>query len=161
MYRAVIIAIGMGAAAFLAAGCGGGGGGTAAAVSQSTSATSNLTKAEFIKQADAICSKVAKEREAAIESWEEELPGGPAEAQKNFNDGLKEVVAPTLQQEAEELEALGAPVKDAALIGRMIGNLKQGSVAVAERGFKGAAGSSLPIYEKEAIAFGLTDCSHP
>lgn len=151
MYKA-IIAIGIAAAACLVAGCGSSGDATA---------TAAVTKAEFIKQADAVCSKIAKEREAAITVWEKEYPGGADAAQEDVDDGLEKVISPSMQHEVEELEALEPPAQDGETIEKMIANLKKGSTVIADQGVAGIPKSGIPQYEKEAAKYGFKVCQNP
>jgi len=151
MYR-LIMAIGMVAATCLVFGCG-----SAAEESSSTP----LTKAQFIKQADQICAKSAKEREAAAASFIKALPGGAADAEAHLDEGVKQVVAPSMKEEATKLAALAAPENDVAEVSRMIENLSKASEVLAEDGSKGLSGSSLPAFEGEASAYGLKICSNP
>src|SRR3954454_14053364 len=131
MYR-LILAMGMAAATCFALGCGSSG-------SEATSAP--LSKAQFIKQADGICAKAVKEREAAADSWRKELPGGAAEAEAKLEEGFKEVIAPALQQEAEELEALAAPEKDQNEVAKMLTTLSHAGQVIAQEGPRKALGS--------------------
>jgi hypothetical protein len=152
MYR-VIVVIGLAAsAALLALGCGGGG--------EESSATP-LTKAQFIKQADRICAKFTKKRNEAAASFLKDLPGGPAEAEAHFDQGLKQIVAPSMDTEAKELAALVAPEDDAAKVSRMIGNLSKASSVIAEKGSRGVRRSGLSSFESEASAYGLKICPNP
>jgi hypothetical protein len=147
MYRLIMV-IGAMAAICLAAGCGGSG-------EEATSAP--LTKAQFIKQADAICAKAAKDREAASEAWSKERSASSAETAAELEEGLKEVVAPALKRQAEQLEALAAPASDRAEVAHMIDTLASASEAI-EREPKQAFQSSIPQFEREAKAYGLKDC---
>jgi hypothetical protein len=151
MYRLIMI-VGLAASALLALGCGGGG---------EDSSSAPLTKAQFIKQADRICAKSNRKRNAAAASFIKQLPGGSAEAEAQFDQGLKEVVAPSMNREAKELAALVAPEGDAAELSRMIGNLSKASSAIAEEGVKGVRSSGLPAFESEASAYGLKVCPNP
>jgi len=120
-----------------------------------------LTRSQFIEQADRICSKYAEERKAAAASWLKKLPGGPSEAEKRIDDALSEIVAPSMKQEAAALAALVPPEADAARISQMVGHLQTASKTVAEEGSKGLSRSDLPMFEKEATAYGLKVCSNP
>jgi hypothetical protein len=150
MYRLIVL-IGVMASTAFALGCGGTG---------EESSSAPLTKAQFIKQADRICAKSTKERNAAALSFMEELPEGSAEAGSHLDEGLKQVVAPLMDREARELAALIAPEEDAAKVSRMIGNLSNASSDIAEEGSKGLRGSTLSTFESEASAYGLKICSN-
>ncbi len=147
MYRLIMV-IGVVAAVCMAAGCGSSG-------DEATSAP--LTKAQFIKQADAICTKATQEREAAADAWRKELPGGPAEAESKLEDGFREVIAPALKGQAEQLETLMAPEKDRAEVAHMVSTLSHASQMMEEEPKK-ALQSSVPQFEREAKAYGLKTC---
>jgi hypothetical protein len=151
MYRLITV-LGILATTFLAFGCGG---------TEEESGSTPLTKAQFIKQADRICAKSTKERNAAAAEFIKELPGKSAEAEAHVDQGLKQVVAPSLDRQAEELAALAAPENDAAKVSRMIENLSKASSVIAEEGSKGVRRSGLSDFESEASAYGLKICPNP
>jgi hypothetical protein len=94
------------ALAALIAGCGGGD-------ETTDSATVALTKAEFIKQGDAICKEASEDNEAEAEEYAEENGFALEKASKEqLEEAVAEVLVPSLNQEAEELDALGAPEGD-------------------------------------------------
>lgn len=149
MYKLIATIGAVAIAALLALGCGGGG--------EDEADASQLTKAEFVKQADAICGKFKKERKAAIVAWEKEFPGGEV-PEKQIDVGLAQIVAPSMKQEAEALEALGAPEGDEQEVAQMIANLSKGSRVIAAEGRQGIPQSGLPQFEREATAYGLKAC---
>jgi hypothetical protein len=94
------------ALAVLVAGCGGGD-------ETTDSATVTLTKAEFIKQGDAICKEANEENESEAEEFAEENGFTLEKASKDqLEEAVAEVLVPSLSQQAEEIEALGAPEGD-------------------------------------------------
>ena len=97
---AVLVAL-----AALVAGCGGGG--------DTTDETVTLTKAEFIKQGDAICKEANEENEAEAEEFAEENGFTLEKASKEqLEEAVGEVLVPSLNRQTEELDALGAPEGD-------------------------------------------------
>jgi hypothetical protein len=100
--RLIAVLIGVLAIAALAAGCGSSG--------DSTETTAALSKAEFIKQGDAICEKGSKQIEGEAEEFAEENnidTSKPTEKQQE--EVIATVVAPALRNQADELSELGAP----------------------------------------------------
>jgi hypothetical protein len=94
------------ALAALIAGCGGGD-------ETTDSATVTLTKAEFIKQGDAICKEGNEGNEAEAEEFAEENGFTLEKASdEQLEEAVGEVLVPSLNQQAEELDALGAPEGD-------------------------------------------------
>jgi hypothetical protein len=141
----LIMAMGI-VVACLIAGCGSG--------SETTSGP--LTKVQFIQQANAICTKVAEEKNAALAEWKGEFPGGVKEISVHYNDGLKEVLGPWMEREASELETITPPKQDEAVVDRMIKNLSKAGQTLAAEGEKALTHSSLPDFQREASAYGLT-----
>jgi hypothetical protein len=104
------------AVAMLIAGCGGGGGDT----------TEALTKAEFIKQGDAICKKGNLASETEVEEFAKKNGFKLEEPSKDqAEEVVTEVLVPNLQRQAEELDALGAPKGDEAEIDALIVSLEE------------------------------------
>jgi hypothetical protein len=86
-------------AGMLAAGCG------------SSDSAPALTKAEFIKQGDAVCGKAEKEKKIAIESFLQDSGAGPEKpltAAQN-EEFVTTAILPPIKVQVEELEALGVP----------------------------------------------------
>lgn len=148
MYR-LIAAIGIVAAvALLALGCG--------SASDGGETVEALTKAQFIKQADEACAEVAKKREAAARSWRKEHPGSLAT--EELNEAFKEVIAPSVKEQVEALQALAAPEADSAEVARMVDNLLKVSRDLEEEGVEGMGQPEVSQYEDEARTYGLKVC---
>jgi hypothetical protein len=142
-----IVGIGVATAVCLAGlGCGGGG------------ESSPLTKAEFIKQADAICAKVNKENTSEVAAYKKQhsitLRSGEAAVDEIFEN----VVVPSIRRQVEQLEALSPPAEDEEKIAKMIGHLSQAAESLAEKGFEGLGGSGFAPFQQEAVEYGLEDC---
>ena len=145
MYK-LIMGIGVVLAVGLAGlGCGGSG----------ETASASLDKHQFVKQANAICVKAKKKREAAIADWEKTQP----EENVDVDEGLQKVVAPSLKKEAEQLEALVPPAENEAAIDKLVALLSTGSEVIEEAGEKGFSRSGLDVFEQKAAARGLNACS--
>jgi galactitol-specific phosphotransferase system IIB component len=104
--------------AMLIAGCGGG--------DETTSdETVTLTKTEFIKQGDAICQKSSDQSEKEAEEFAKEndftLQSATSEQLK---EAVSEVLVPSLNRQAEELDALGAPEGDEDQVEEIIVSLE-------------------------------------
>lgn len=135
MYKLIIAGIGVLAVALLAIGCGGGG---------SDEATVQVSKAEFYKQARAICAKTQDtlQTELAAENIAAVYDEAPAQ----------------LEHEAEELEAISGPEKVEKEVGPLIANVLKASKLIAQEGEAAANAPSIRAYKEEANALGLSKC---
>lgn len=135
MHRLIIIGIGIVALALLAAGCGGGGG----------EATAQVSKAQFYKQARAICARTQKKLRAEFA------------ASKNPS-AVYTQLAPLLRREAEELEAIPGSEAVEEEVKPLIASVLKASDLVAKEGEAAANAPSLQAYKKEAAELHLEEC---
>lgn len=134
------------AIALIAVGCGGGsdsgsssdsGGGSDTA---SSSDGAPLSKAAFIKQADAVCSKGKKEVEAEFAAYlkKEKIEGigasgePKAEAEERKADVVTTIGVPAYQKQVDEIDALAAPSGDEATVEEFVEAAEEGVEAVEE-----------------------------
>lgn len=91
------------ALALVVAGCGSSG--------SSTESTSSLTKAEFVKQGNAICAKGNEEIEEGFEEFVKErgLSKTKAPAKGVQEEAVEQVLIPRISKEIESIRALGPP----------------------------------------------------
>jgi len=102
----------------LVAGCGGG--------DETTDETVTLTKTEFIKQGDAICKQGNDESEKEAEEFAEDNDFKLEKAsKKQLEEAVGEVLVPNLEQQIEELDALGAPEGDEDKVEAIIVSLEE------------------------------------
>ncbi len=86
-----------------------------------------LTKAEFIKQADAICRETDKKQETDLKTYMKKHPEKqPSKAGQERV--ITEVGLPPIQTEAEELDELGAPGPDTAKIAAIVSGIEEAVV---------------------------------
>jgi len=138
-------------------GCGGGG-----------DTTSDITKAQFVKKANFICADYSGKRH----TWGEEefnpkqrqgshVVGSPAtealeaELKELGEELLKGKFIPSMRQQQEDLESLGAPAGDEEKIETMLQNFEKGVDVLEERGFKGIFGDEFDQFDKESTNYGL------
>jgi len=164
MHR-LITAIGMAAAVCFALGCGSSG---SDGTSASETVSKPLTKAEYIKQATAICKENSKSRNADFGTWSKQYetePGGP---NAHFAEAIEEVVVPSVGDKVEELEKLRAPEADAEKLATMIDTLSQAQKNLEQTGQGGMVEADVQQFESEsakykrmATAYGLGACATP
>lgn len=103
--------------AALIAGCGGG--------DETSDETVTLTKAEFIKQGDAICKEGNEQSEEEAEEFAEENDFTLEKASdEQLEEAVSEVLVPNLNRQAEELGALGAPEGDEERVEEIVASLE-------------------------------------
>jgi hypothetical protein len=141
-------------AAFVAliAGCGGGDDTT-------DSATVTLTKAEFIKQGDAICKEGNEENEAEAEKYAEENGFTLEKASKDqLEEAVGEVLVPSLNRQAEELDGLGAPEGDEDKVEEIVVALEDATAEIEDDPSLVFEGKTLEEPNKLADAYGFKVC---
>jgi hypothetical protein len=103
------------ALAAIVAGCG----------SDDSETTEALTKVEFIKQGDQICEKANEQSETEAEEFAEENDFTLEKASdEQIEEAVAEVLVPNLNQQVEDLEALGAPEGDEERVEEIITSLE-------------------------------------
>lgn len=114
------------AAVVAVAGCGGGDGGAAA------SSPPPLPKAQFVKQANAICGRSGKEFTEGLTAFGEEHGDETATRSQSelLGEAAKVVMAPLFESRIERIEALGVPPGDQAQVDAYLAALEQGVSAV-------------------------------
>jgi hypothetical protein len=143
---AVLVAL-----ATVIAGCGGG----------DDSATSgSLTKAEFIKKADAICEKGNDSINTEVDEFAKEKGTTPEKMTKEQQEEfVEQVVAEDIRSQAEEIGDLGAPSGDEKQIEAMVEAVEDGAGEIEEEP-KVLFGKSNPLAEGTKLAkeYGLKVC---
>lgn len=136
-------------------GAGGGNG-----VSDGGSGSGPLTKAQFIKQADAICQKVPLKYEEARQKLESE-----AESDKKPKPSTAEInlaaAVPPLPEAAKEIEDLTPPTGDEAEAEAIVGALEAAAKGLEEKPNSELTGPKSPFaeFQKLTKAYGLQLCS--
>jgi hypothetical protein len=147
MSKRVAGAVVLAALALVAAGCGGG---------SDTSAPTALSKAEYVKQANAICREGQQKREAAVNEFVEEHEAKPGESR---GPELIEVVLPTLKETFDELSELPAPKGDEDTVAKIIEAYEE-PLGKIEENPGVALGYHKFFYRPDELAvdYGLEDC---
>lgn len=150
--RLIVMLAGVVAIASIAAGCGGS--------DESTETAASPSKAEFIKQGDAICKKgeEALEEEASEFAKENGIDKSkPTEAQQE--EVVREVVAPALLRQGEELRELPAPSGEEDEVEAIFSALEDGAEKM-EADPKGLLEGSNPVEKASKLArqYGFQEC---
>jgi hypothetical protein len=135
----------------LVAGCGGG--------DETTDETVTLTKAEFIKQGDAICKKGNDQSEKEAEEFAEENDFTLEKASDDqLEEAVSEVLVPSLNQQAEEIDALGAPEGDEEQVEELVVSLENAADEIEDKPGLVFEGEVLEEPEKLAQDYGFKVC---
>jgi hypothetical protein len=162
--RGVLAIVGVLAALLLVAGCGsdeddatGSSGG-----GEVTVETGSLSKAEFVKQANAVCAKNREQLERAVATFTAETSKTPAKPSEEPPEVafLEETYLPGFQQQVDEVSAIGAPAGDEKEIVAFLQALQNMIDTATEEPQAFIDGDvSLDKAAKLAKAYGLTNCA--
>lgn len=144
------------ALALVAAGCGGGGGGSDTAVAEAS-----ITKADYVKKAEAVCKKGEEELQADFATFLKEKENVKKATEADYAELLEKVVAPNITTEVEELGELDVPQGDASQIEAML-KARVDSIAIAESNPKAMVAKSEEVFgqaSKLAREYGLKACA--
>ena len=113
-----------------------------------------LSKAEFVEQADKICADGNQE----IRTAAEEFPAQPSD--EEVTQFAEEVLVPNIQQQHDDIAALGAPEGDEDAVQAILDALQEG-IDVVEQDPATLLSSDDPFGEASdlAEAYGLVECS--
>jgi ABC-type Fe3+-hydroxamate transport system substrate-binding protein len=152
------------AIASLAVGCGGGDS-TAGDTSTANDASSDvpaLTKAEFIAQGDAICTKTLEKNSANVQAFlsENGLGEGEAPSPEQEEELVSTVILPQFQAVAEELGKLGPPEGEEAEVEEIVTGIED-AVAEGEDDPSGVIGGGDPFEDvnEKAKELGFKSCA--
>lgn len=138
--------------ALLAAGVGGCGGGDDSTEADTTAA---LTKAEFVKQANAICAEGNKETDAIFAGFEK------GESKAEAETVIENEFVPSIQGQIDDIRALGAPEGDEATVEEML-DLAQADLDTIESEpgivISGEEEDQFADFAKIGHPYGLTEC---
>ncbi|HET7454465.1 MAG TPA: hypothetical protein VFJ76_02995 [Solirubrobacterales bacterium] len=144
-------------AAALLAGCG-----SDSSSNASATDAAPLSKAEFIKQADAICRHGKRAKDNAV-AGELEKAAGLSADKEAYAQALAKVVEiaviPVYSRTIEELGELGAPRKDEAEIAKILGKFEAGLEKAEAHPDKAVEASPFAPGSEAAVAYGLDMCN--
>lgn len=141
----------------LIAGCGGSDSSSTAATDGGSSTGdggSTLSKAEFIKQADALCAKNNTTMAKEAETFTPSSGAKPAEVEEEL---VTEIYAPGIGNQAEEIASLGAPSGDEEEVEAIVEAIEAGTETAEEDPSTFAQGAFAES-TKLARAYGFEVC---
>jgi hypothetical protein len=148
-FLAILMLLAISSAAI--AGCGDGGDDTG---------TASLTKAEYVKQANAICEKVQREMEAKFAEFvKRENAGHGAADPKAFKEEVANVAIPGLEKQIEELSALPAPAGEEEEVELILERQEESLEKVEEDPTFRTSGGLYEELNKPASDYGLSECA--
>jgi hypothetical protein len=148
--RGIALLVGVLALPLLVAGCGG----------DDSSSGPTISKAVFIKKADAICTGGNKRMEVSFAHFLEKNKNIKHPSKADFEELVGKVVVPNLQREIKEIRALGAPDGDEDKVDGFLTALEEG-LETAEGNPQVAVSSSQAVFgisSRLAKEYGLEVC---
>lgn len=144
-----LLAVGMVIALVALVGCG----------SDDDGGEETLTKVEFIEQGDKICEKAEKQAETEAEEFAEQNGFDLEKAtDEELEDAVAAVLVPALDQQAEEIDALGAPEGDEEKVEAIVAALEDGTATVEDDPSVVFEGSPLKDASQLAKDYGFEVC---
>lgn len=124
--------------------------------------TAPISKAEFVKQADAICAKTSQELIKAAENFSKEKRLAEEEPLTEAQIGeLSELALPIIVRQFEEIRALGAPPGDEEKVNAILAAAEKG-IAKGEQDPAAIYGADGGVFKKAnqlSSDYGLKKCS--
>ncbi len=135
----------------IAAGCGGGGNDDASSET-GTEASADLTKAEFITEADAICQQGGDQIDAAGQALGKNPT--PAETEAFAAD----TIVPNVQNQIDQVDALVPPAADQEQVDAILAAAQEGVDMIKSDPSLAVSGDPLSVANKLAQEYGLKVC---
>ena len=153
MKKASLVVLALVAA--IVAGCGG----SDDSGSETTEATVTLTKAEFIKQGDAICEEANEQNETEAEEFAEDNGFTLEKAtDEQLEEAITEVLVPSLNQQVGDIAALGAPQGDEEQVEKIVVSLEGGAGEIEDEPSLAFEGDPLKESSRLAKDYGFEVC---
>jgi hypothetical protein len=147
LYRWILAIIGLAAIAALGSGCGGSG---------EDEATASVTKAQFVKEADAICAERNKKWDASVASYKKKLQAENASLdEEHVGELISSSLVPLMKDELGQMEGLGAPAGDEESIDKMLGARSKAVAELEAEPLAVYSSESLNSFSSQAAAYGL------
>jgi hypothetical protein len=139
----------------------GGCGGSDSSAADVTVETGSLSKAQFIKRADAICEANRAQFTREFTAFAQKIQRSSKAAQEASNDDpVEKILIPNFQKDINEISNLGAPSGDEQEVGAFLEALGQRLEEIRERPtILEETVTPFAKAEKLAKAYGLTGCA--
>jgi hypothetical protein len=162
--KGVLAIVGVLSALLLAAGCGSDEGDATGSSGggEVTVETGSLSKAEFVKQVSAICTKSREQLQRQVAAFLEERNNNPAKPSEGSAEVefLEETYLPGYEQQIDEVSAIGAPAGDEEQVAAFLQAMQDWiDRAAAEPEAFTAGELSLDRAAKLAKAYGFKNCA--
>jgi hypothetical protein len=145
------------AISLIVAGCGGGGDST-----DSTASSSGLTKAEFLKQGNAICAKGEKELNEEFEKFaeEENLSENKPPTEAQLTKATEEFFLPIIKEQVEGIRGLSPPEGEEQQVDKVLSAAEDGIEKAEEDPASLANEKEDPFAKANELAneYGLVKC---
>jgi hypothetical protein len=123
--------------------------------------SSSLSKAQFVKKGNAICTKGNEDINKGFEKFsrEHKLSEQNQPNQAELAEAAEEILLPRVTEQIEALRGLGAPEGDEAKVEKILGAAEK-AVEEAEEDPRSLRGSNTPFSKPNKLAreYGLTVC---
>lgn len=116
--RFAVVSLGVFAMLLGFAGCGGGNG------DQTT--TASIGKAEFVKEANAICVKGEEKLHSDFVAFSNEKNDNPNPSKAEYEEFIDRVIAPNMSRQTAEIRALGVPAGDEVRVDELLSAAEEG-----------------------------------
>jgi hypothetical protein len=138
-------------AAWVLSGCGSG----------DTTTTASLSKAEFVRKANAICAKDAQRMQKDFQAFSSEHNDNPNPSRAEYEEFIAKVIEPNLTHQIRTIRALGSPASDAGTVEEILSAVEEGLRTAGEKPELVTRGNA-EIFGKAiklAATYGLTACA--
>jgi len=117
-----------------------------------------LTKSEFVKQGNAICSQAAKAREKAVFGFLKNA--NPQGNQDAVREEAAKKALPFYEEAAEQIDSLGAPAGDEAKVEAVVSAMEEAAAKIDANPQSAFAGdATFSEANKAAESYGLDACT--
>jgi hypothetical protein len=144
------------AVAMIVGGCGGSDDNT------DSTDSAELTKAQFLKQGNAICAKANEEVGKEFEEFakENKLSEGKEPTEELLAEAVEEILLPSVTQQVEEIRELGVPAGEEKQVDKILTAAEEGIEEAEDEPASAAAQTGGPFddADKLATAYGLKRC---